>query len=145
MEGDLPIVNSYTYFTHRGGIMAASGRVLVVDDDKVVLQIISSILTRQSYEVFCAANVNSALDCMRLVDPDLILLDNLMPGLSGEYFIQSYQQLPNQRANIVVMTIEPYWENTDAHQAVTGYLSKPFKVNDLLNCVTKHLPQGVYQ
>jgi CheY-like chemotaxis protein len=61
----------------------ASGRVLVVDDEPQVRELLRDFLTGEGYEVATSASGAEALDAVPTFQPDVILVDMRMPGLSG--------------------------------------------------------------
>ena len=71
-------------------------KILCVDDDKTICDVISSILTRQGYETACAGNGKEALAYLRgsSKPPKLILLDLMMPEMTGWEFRRIQQSDP---------------------------------------------------
>lgn len=63
--------------------------ILVVDDDRSTLEMISLLLEREGYRTFVSENVTAALELARLSRPDLILLDVLMEPLDGWAFLDA--------------------------------------------------------
>jgi putative two-component system response regulator len=63
--------------------MSSSGRVLIVDDYEANISALRQLLERQGYEVLTATNGRDALDLVHRERPDLVLLDVVMPGVSG--------------------------------------------------------------
>jgi putative two-component system response regulator len=63
--------------------MSTSGRVLIVDDYEANISALRQLLERQGYEVLTATNGRDALDLVHRERPDLVLLDVVMPGVSG--------------------------------------------------------------
>ena len=61
----------------------SAGKVLVVDDEPEVRQVLHEFLVSRGYEVALAANGSEALDSLQALKPDLILLDVAMPGMDG--------------------------------------------------------------
>ena len=78
--------------------MTGRGRVLVVDDDTEVLEALREILEDLGYEASTAASVEQAIVAMARVRPHLVLLDLIMPGISGlqalTYFRQHHRTVP---------------------------------------------------
>ena len=60
-----------------------AGTILAVDDNAAILQLLQNMLSRHGYQVRTAGSGAQALESARLDPPDLILLDIMMPGLSG--------------------------------------------------------------
>ena len=78
--------------------MTGRGRVLVVDDDPGVLDMLRELFENLGYEASTAASVEQAIAAMATVRPQVVLLDLLMPGISGlealTYFRQHHRTLP---------------------------------------------------
>lgn len=111
-----------------------SERILVVDDDPSLLEVLSLVLSSEGYRVTTAKNGAEALQQIEQVQPALVLLDMRMPVLNGWEFAARLHErgitLP-----IVVMTAAQ-----DAHRwaeeiGATGYVPKPFDIGDLLAAV----------
>jgi CheY-like chemotaxis protein len=121
-----------------GGYM--SDRILVVDDDDSIRQIVRMCLVDEGYEVGEAANGAAALEMLAEFRPGLILLDLRMPVMDGWEFARRYQTLPGPHAPIVacVAALDVMHECADLDTA--GILSKPFDLDDLLDAVRSRLP-----
>lgn len=114
--------------------MDAKARVLVVDDDPHVVQLLVAALTDDGYQVDIAKNGAEALATVRVRRPDLILLDLMMPSYSGWDFVSSYRKTPGPHAPVIVVTAAP--ESTllglAATPGVEAVVRKPFSLNHLL-------------
>lgn len=115
--------------------------ILVVDDEKSVLDCVSEILRLQGYRVLATDDGVTALQMYQdhCQDIDLILTDLLMPGLSGMEMLQSMQAI-NPGLKAIVMS--GYSEMISRAQDCGfsgGRLAKPFGVNQLTTEVTQML------
>jgi two-component system response regulator ResD len=72
----------------------APARILVVEDDKTVSELVGTILDQDSYRVTVALNGTDALRLAREERPDLVVLDVLLPGISGFEVCQRLRQDP---------------------------------------------------
>lgn len=119
----------------------SSGRILVVDDQPVNLRVVSSLLSRQGYEVVLAGNGEEALARYRETSPDLVLLDMIMPGMDGFEVLKSLQALPGPMAPVVFVTAaqdrDMLLRAFDA--GVVDYVTKPFLPEELLARVNAHI------
>ena len=111
--------------------------ILVVDDDPNALFLLSSFLEKEGFKVRKAMNGPEAMDAMRESAPDLVVLDLLMPGMSGfELMEYMRQQKPLRQVPIVVLTAK---EITDEDKRrLTGqvrqYMQKAsYSIHDLLH------------
>jgi two-component system, sensor histidine kinase and response regulator len=116
-----------------------TGRILVVDDDRDILVAITEVLEREGYLVATAANGNEALAVLATEPCDLIILDLLMPVMSGWEVIES--QVGRDRLRgipMIVISAAPRDVAPDA--ATRTILEKPFERGALLRAVAAHLP-----
>ncbi|MBZ8180232.1 diguanylate cyclase [Oscillatoria salina] len=116
--------------------------VLVVDDLNQNLQVIGEILEKQGYETTFATNGEQALARIKSADPDLILLDLMMPEMNGLEVCQIIKKdLQFKELPIVFLTASD--EKTNLIQAfefgAVDYVTKPFHVPELLARVRNHL------
>lgn len=77
-------------------------RILIVEDDEVVQSIYEALLTKEGYRVEVASDGQEALRKASAKEPDLILLDMLMPSMSGLEFLRAYD-LRNQHPHVRVI------------------------------------------
>ncbi len=123
--------------------MDAKARVLVVDDDPHVVQLLVAALTDDGYQVDVAKNGAEALAALRR-QPDLLLLDLMMPGYSGWDFVSSYRKTPGPHAPVIVVTAAP--DSTllglAATPGVEAVVRKPFSLNHLLAIMRQQTGHG---
>ena len=113
-------------------------RVLVVDDEDDVRSLVHDILTGNGYEVFAAASGEEGLDKAVSLKPDLIILDVVMPGLSGIEVCRLVKSKPSLQ-HVRVLVLSALDRDVDRQliesARADGYLRKPFSVHDLLSKV----------
>ena len=115
------------------------GRVLVVDDDEDVRNVLFAALSDAGYEVTTASDGEEAIESVRRRRPDLILLDLMMPRVSGWGFTERYAREPGPHAPIIVITAVSGQVLRLPEQGVTRVLPKPFSVDALLRLVERAL------
>ena len=115
------------------------GRVLVVDDDDSIRQIVSLVLSDEGYHVMSAAHGQAALDLLDQFVPDIILLDLRMPVMDGWEFARIYRELPPPHAPIVAFVAALNAAQDSAAVHAHGILPKPFDLEDLLVTVSATL------
>jgi len=118
----------------------AAERILIVDDDESIRQIVRICLTDEGYEVFEAPNGQAALNMLTEIAPMLILLDLRMPVMDGWEFAKRYESMPGPRAPLVAFVAALNAEQDCADLDAAGILAKPFDLDDLLRAVRNLLP-----
>ncbi|WP_144793222.1 MtrAB system response regulator MtrA [Kocuria palustris] len=120
----------------------AKARILVVDDDSALAEMIGIILTAENYETIFCADGAEAVDLFRSSDPDLVLLDLMLPGKDGIQICTEIRQFSD--TSIVMLTAK-----SDTDDVVRGleagaddYIPKPFKPAELLARVKARLRPG---
>ncbi len=118
-------------------------RILIVDDEKNYLLVLSTLLGGEGYEVVTAESGARALTLAEAEEPDLLITDMRMPRMSGLELIREvkkrFPELP-----VIVMTAYGTVENAvEAMKAgATDYIMKPFENQELLITVDKALKLG---
>ena len=111
--------------------------ILIVDDEFSVAEVVEAILTDAGHEVVAASNGRQGLERAKTKRPDLILLDFMMPIMSGPSMLTALREEPRLRdVPVVIMSSLP--EGTISQSAkgtYANFLRKPFKVRDLLDVV----------
>jgi CheY-like chemotaxis protein len=114
------------------------GRVLVVDDDEVIRQLIAVNLQLEGFEVETAVDGQDCLDKVADIGPDVITLDVMMPRLDGWETAVRLRQSPDT-AHIKVLLITARAQEDDKARAVKvgadAYLTKPFDPNEMIRVV----------
>ena len=110
--------------------------ILVVDDEPHIGRIIQMKLERGPYRVSLASDGRQALELLRGEEPiDLVLLDIMMPFVSGFDVLQEIRTYPHREATPVIM-LTAKGQETDRTRALelgaTDFLTKPFSPNKLL-------------
>src|SRR6188508_545235 len=115
-------------------------RVLVVDDEASIRDLLAKTLALAEYDVDVAADGRSALERMRLYPYDLLIADLRMPGMDGLTVIREAKRY---KADLPVLIITGYSTESSAIEAVNlgvaGYLTKPFRVPQVLSAAAKAL------
>jgi DNA-binding response OmpR family regulator len=106
--------------------------ILVIDDQSSVRQLLQEYLTEQGFRVIQADNGQNALYTARHDQPDLILLDIMMPKMDGYQFLRQYRQ--ERQTPIIIITARE--EETDAvlglDLGADDYVIKPFRMRELM-------------
>jgi CheY-like chemotaxis protein len=114
------------------------GRVLVVDDDEVIRQLIAVNLTLEGFDVVTAVDGQDCLEKVTGADPDVITLDVMMPRLDGWVTATQLRRNP-ETAGIKVVLITARAQQDDrsrGHQiGVDAYLTKPFDPAEMIRVI----------
>ena len=129
-------------------------KILIADDEPDILEIIQYNLQNEGYEVVAVKNGNEALDQAKKFQPDLIILDIMMPGKSGIEVCNLLRMQPAYNETLIIFLTALSDEGTEIKGLETGaddYLTKPIspkillsKVNALFRRVNKPVT-GVVQ
>ena len=131
----------------RGSVAAAAPpvrstrqRVLVVDDEPSIRDLLAKTLALAEYDVDTAPDGTTALDRMRAFSYDLLIADLKMPGMDGLTLIRQAKRI---KADLPVIIITGFSTESSAIEAVNlgvaGYLTKPFRVPQVLAAASKAL------
>ena len=115
--------------------------VMVVDDSATIRKILGLTLERAGYRVVVEANGTSALERLRDLVPQLVLLDIAMPDLDGYEVCKRIKQDPRTQAVPVIMLSGKgaFFDKVKGHMAgATEYLTKPFETPSVLAVVNSH-------
>ena len=116
------------------------GRVLVVDDDDVIRQLITVNLELEGFEVATAVDGQDCLDKVKAVQPDVITLDIMMPRLDGWEAAGRLRADP-ETAGIKVVLLSARAQEADLERGsrigVDAYLTKPFDPDELIDVVRR--------
>ncbi len=118
-------------------VSGVSGRVLVVDDNKVIRQLIRVNLELEGFEVVTAADGAECLDVVHRVRPDVVTLDVVMPRLDGIRTAERLRADP-RTSHLPVAIISACGEHEVAGGAASGvdaFLAKPFEPAELVRVV----------
>ena len=118
--------------------MANKQKILIVDDDNNIAELISLYLTKECFETMIVNDGESALPAVESFQPNLILLDIMLPGIDGVELLRRMRADPALSAVPVVMATAKGAEHDKVQSLDLGadyYLTKPFGVMEFLACV----------
>jgi len=117
-------------------------RILVVEDEPLVLNLVAQTMGMEGYLVLTAQNGQKALNLIRDIHVDFIICDVKMPDCDGEVFYDEVQKArPQLRGRIAFMTGDTVSPRTVSFLEKSGapYLLKPFNLSDLRRVVAETL------
>ena len=111
-------------------------KIAIIDDDVYVGDMLTEVLTREGYHVLRAYSGTEALYLLSQSKPDLVLLDLMLPGLSGEEILPHIQDIP-----VIVLSAKVDVQDK-VNLLLSGaadYMTKPFDIEELLARITVQL------
>lgn len=110
----------------------ANAKILIVDDEKAILNLISAYLKPEGYEVYTAADGPAGLQAARAYQPDLIVLDVMLPGMDGVEVLARLRR----ESSVYVIMLTAKTEETDKIVGLSvgadDYVTKPFSPRELV-------------
>jgi two-component system alkaline phosphatase synthesis response regulator PhoP len=109
----------------------ANEKVLIIDDEEKILNLVTSYLEREGYDIFTAQDGLEGLKLSKEVNPDIIVLDIMLPGMDG---IELLSQI-RRESNVYVIMLTAKTEETDKIVGLSvgadDYVTKPFSPREL--------------
>lgn len=117
---------------------AGQKKVLVIDDERDMCELLYSFLIAHNYKVFLTFNAQMGMEYFEEISPDVILLDLQLPDMNGRDVLSIIRKVSD--IPVVVITANPQ-DIADIHLnglSIEGYIEKPFSLEEVLNTL-KHL------
>ena len=118
-------------------------KILIIDDEQLIRWTLEQHLTKGGYEVATADSAEKGMDLLAEDPPDLVLLDNRLPDMSG---MEMLEKLNVRERNIMVIMITAYGMVETAVKAMKlgayDYISKPFNIEEITFAIKKALEAG---
>jgi DNA-binding response OmpR family regulator len=124
--------------------MAVVKTILVIDDDSDILSALRTVLESKGYRVVTAADGNAGLALAEREQPDLVVVDMMMPKKSGFLVLEKLKSRQEARPRVIMITAN----EGGRHRAyaemlgVDDYIRKPFAMERLLESVEKFCPRS---
>lgn len=117
--------------------------IMVVDDEEHLLELVRAIFEQEGFNVITVLDGKECLSQLKKVRPDLILLDMMMPGMSGRQVCEEIRKNPATKGlKVVFLTVARFSEtgkDTLKQLGVLDYITKPFDNADLVKRVNQAL------
>ncbi|MDD9727381.1 response regulator [Roseovarius sp. SK2] len=117
--------------------------VLLIEDEQNIIEAVSFILSRDGWEVKTHANGQNAMEAVRAREPDVVILDVMLPGKSG-FDILSEIRAEAQFASLPVLMLSARGQAKDLEMAeragANRYMTKPFSNAEVLDAVRALVP-----
>lgn len=121
-------------------------KILVVDDEPDIVELIAYNLKREGYQVYTAANGQEAVTTAKKVMPDLIILDVMMPKMDGIEACRIMRSMPEFKSTFMVFLTarsEEYSEIAGFNVGADDYIAKPIKPRALLSRINAILRRNM--
>lgn len=114
-------------------------RIVIVEDERDILELLNMILTRAGYDVYLCDNGRNALPLIKSTRPHLVLLDVMLPGFDGKAIAEEMAKDEDLLGTsiIVVSALEESEKMFVGHPQVKDFCFKPFRSSVLLEKVKK--------
>ncbi len=117
-------------------------KVLIVDDEANIVISLEFLMEQAGYEVAVARTEDEAMKQVESFNPDVVLLDVMLPGINGFDILQHIRQRPRSQSTAVIMLTAKGREVEVTKGLALGanaYITKPFSTRELLAEVRRHL------
>lgn len=121
-------------------------KILVVDDEPDIVELVAYNLKREGYQVYTAANGQEAVTTAKKVMPDLIILDVMMPKMDGIEACRIMRAMPEFKSTFMVFLTarsEEYSEIAGFNVGADDYIAKPIKPRALLSRINAILRRNM--
>ncbi|MBU4242611.1 MAG: response regulator [Nanoarchaeota archaeon] len=121
----------------------AKKKIMLIDDEQNILELVSELLSNEGYDVITTGSGREALEKLKTAKPDLILLDMMMPNMSGRQVCEAIRKnSKTKNLRIAFLTVAKFSEAGKEklnELKVLDYITKPFDNQDLVERVKKIL------
>ena len=114
-------------------------RILVVDDEQHIVQVLSLSLRKAGYDVETAADGDAAWHAIENRRPDLLITDQVMPGITGLELAQRIHNTDDKPLPVLIITARQPNLNTDGIDNIAAILPKPFSPRQVLAQVSQQV------
>jgi DNA-binding response OmpR family regulator len=119
--------------------MSRPGRILIVDGDEAIRELVASALADEGYEVAVVADTASGLACVASFHPKLILLDLMRPRHDGKGLVDAYRAAAGYAVPIVALSTAPDFSEMARGLGAAVCIAKPFDLAQFLDCIQRQL------
>ena len=116
-------------------------KILIVDDEESIREVVSAVIEPEGYKITLASDGADCLEKLKTLKPDLILLDMMMPGMSGRETCEKIRANPKTKnLKVAFLTVARFSESgkeTLKKMNISDYITKPFENADLIKRIKK--------
>jgi len=119
---------------------AIKAKILIIDDDKDVCDVLSRNLARDSYDVSCAYSGADGITMLKESVYDLVILDLKLPDMAGTEVLSAIREF-NKKLSVVILTAYPSVDSavSSFKSCIADYIKKPFKIDNIREVIRKEL------
>lgn len=119
-------------------------KILVCEDDPVMMLVLTSMLRKLQYEVISSHDGPEALSLIESELPDMVITDMMLPNISGAEIISYIKDFTRKKIPVILLSSMPAqaFKNNDNYFGADGYLMKPAFPDELKSTIEKLRPAG---
>jgi CheY-like chemotaxis protein len=121
----------------------AKKKIMVVDDEKPLLILLKEVLENEGFKVITAESGMECLEKLKKVKPDIIIMDMMMPKMSGYDTIKKIRENPKTKdLKVVILTVSVIEEVSKFQlnkYKVLDYINKPFDIKEIVEKIKKYV------
>src|SRR5690349_16581220 len=118
----------------------AMNKILVVDDDLDILEVLKFLLKKNGYEVILLSEAQQVIVTVKEAKPDVVLLDINLSGYDGREICKYLKATLHVKTPVILFSANISYKNSYKEYLADDFLEKPFEVKRLLNVLHSHLP-----
>ncbi|TKK72023.1 response regulator [Ilyomonas limi] len=118
----------------------AMNKILVVDDDLDILEVLKFLLRKNGYEVVLLSEAQRVIETTKEAQPDIILLDINLSGYDGREICKYLKTTLKLKTPVILFSANVSYKSSYKEYYADDFLEKPFEVKKLLSILRSHLP-----
>jgi CheY-like chemotaxis protein len=111
-------------------------KILVIDNDPAILDIVQEIFTYEGFEVVGVEETQDIGKLVKATDPQLVLIDYLLNGINGGELCHQIKTSPDTDIPVILFSAYPRVFNSLGNYGCDAFIAKPFDLDDLISQVT---------
>lgn len=115
-------------------------KILVVDDDLDILEVLKFLLRKNGYEVLLLSEAQKVIETVKEAQPDIVLLDINLSGYDGREICKYLKTTLKVKTPIILFSANISYRSSYKECSANDFLEKPFEVKKLLSVLRSHLP-----
>lgn len=128
----------YTHLAYLKNIVM--NKILVVDDDLDILEVLKYLLKKNNYETIALSEAQTVIETVQQYPPDLILLDINLSGYDGREICKYLKTTLKVKIPVILFSANTTYKSSFKDYYADEFIEKPFEVKKLLSVLRSHLP-----